>query len=68
MVADKITASFGLERTPAGTMDIEELLRKTVDTKASDLHLTVGAPPMTRLHGEMVRLPYPRTHPPTPCA
>ena len=40
-------------------MDIEELLRKTVETKASDLHLTVGAPPMTRLHGEMVRLPYP---------
>ena len=40
-------------------MDIEELLRKTVESKASDLHLTVGAPPMTRLHGEMTRLPYP---------
>ena len=26
---------------------------------ASDLHLTVGAPPMTRLQGEMSRLPYP---------
>ena len=40
-------------------MDIEELLRRTVHSKASDLHLTVGAPPMIRLHGEMERLPYP---------
>ena len=40
-------------------MDIEELLRRTVESKASDLHLSVGAPPMTRLHGEMLRLPYP---------
>ncbi len=40
-------------------MDIEELLRKTVVSKASDLHLTVGAPPTIRLHGEMSQLPYP---------
>ncbi|MGI4787736.1 MAG: type IV pilus twitching motility protein PilT [Janthinobacterium lividum] len=40
-------------------MDIEELLRKTVVSKASDLHLTVGAPPTIRLHGEMMQLPYP---------
>jgi twitching motility protein PilT len=40
-------------------MDIEELLRQTVARKASDLHLTVGAPPTIRLHGEMERLPYP---------
>jgi twitching motility protein PilT len=40
-------------------MDIEELLRKTVMSKASDLHLTVGAPPTIRLHGEMQQLPYP---------
>ncbi len=40
-------------------MDIEELLRKTVTSKASDLHLTVGAPPTVRLHGEMQQLPYP---------
>ncbi len=40
-------------------MDIEELLRKTVHSEASDLHLTVGAPPTIRLHGEMQRLPYP---------
>ncbi len=40
-------------------MDIEELLRETVASQASDLHLTVGAPPTIRLHGEMQRLPYP---------
>ncbi len=40
-------------------MDIEELLRKTVTSNASDLHLTVGAPPTIRLHGEMQQLPYP---------
>lgn len=40
-------------------MDIEELLRTTVNSNASDLHLTVGAPPTIRLHGEMQKLPYP---------
>ena len=40
-------------------MDIHELLRRTVESKASDLHLTVGTPPAYRLNGEMERLPYP---------
>jgi twitching motility protein PilT len=40
-------------------MDLEELLRRTVEAEASDLHLTVGAPPTYRLHGEMETLPYP---------
>ena len=40
-------------------MDIEELLRKTVASKASDLHLTVGTPPTIRVYGEMQKLPYP---------
>ncbi len=39
-------------------MDIHELLRRTVESKASDLHLTVGTLSY-RLHGEMERLPYP---------
>ncbi len=34
------------------TMD--ELLRTTVERKASDLHLTVGLPPMLRLSGKLV--------------
>ena len=40
-------------------MDIEELLRKTVEMGASDLHLTVGAPPMMRLNGDMTASPTP---------
>jgi twitching motility protein PilT len=40
-------------------MEIEELLQKTVDAKASDLHLTVGAPPTLRLNGEMERTDQP---------
>ena len=34
-------------------MNIEQLLYKTVSDGASDLHLTVGAPPCYRVHGEM---------------
>ncbi len=36
-------------------MDIIELLVLTKKSNASDLHLSVGNPPMLRLHGEMVR-------------
>lgn len=34
-------------------MDIAELLVRTVEMKASDLHLTVGLPPSIRVHGEV---------------
>lgn len=37
---------------------IDELLRLTVQAKASDLHLTVGLPPMIRRDGRLVPLPY----------
>ena len=35
-------------------MDIFELLRLTVQRKASDLHLTPGSSPLLRIHGELV--------------
>ncbi|MGQ0670312.1 MAG: type IV pilus twitching motility protein PilT [Actinomycetota bacterium] len=35
---------------------IPELLEIVVERGASDLHLTVGAPPTIRLHGDLVRL------------
>lgn len=34
-------------------MDINDLLRITVETKASDLHITVGVPPMVRKNGNL---------------
>ena len=37
---------------------IDELLRLTVQSGASDLHLSVGLPPMIRKDGRLVPLPY----------
>ncbi|NLC43542.1 MAG: type IV pilus twitching motility protein PilT [Clostridiales bacterium] len=33
--------------------NISELLKKAVEEKASDLHLTVGVPPVLRVHGQL---------------
>ncbi|KGM96164.1 twitching motility protein PilT [Clostridium novyi A str. 4552] len=35
---------------------LNELLHKTVDEKASDLHLTVGISPILRVNGELVKI------------
>jgi twitching motility protein PilT len=35
-------------------MDLAELLQHTVDNQASDLHLTMGQPPMVRVAGRLV--------------
>ena len=35
---------------------LQELLRKTIEMKASDLHLTVGLPPTIRCNGKLIRL------------
>src|SRR2546428_1572059 len=40
-------------------MHIDDLLRQTVEAKASDLHLTVGVPPMIRIWGKL----QPTSHP-----
>jgi twitching motility protein PilT len=39
-----------------GLIPMEDLLRLVVDEGASDLHLTVGAPPAVRLNGRLVKL------------
>jgi len=36
---------------------IKDLLSKAVESKASDLHLTVGAPPMLRVDGKLTPVP-----------
>jgi twitching motility protein PilT len=38
------------------TAEIDRLLKKLVDSKGSDLHMSVGAPPMIRKDGEMEAL------------
>ena len=35
---------------------MEDLLRLVIEEKASDLHISVGAPPVVRLRGELVKL------------
>ncbi len=39
------------DKIPAGQVDMNDLLQLTVDEGASDLHISVGLPPMLRLHG-----------------
>jgi len=39
-----------------GTILIDKLLQTVVSQKASDLHITVGQPPVLRLHGRMRKL------------
>ena len=44
-------------------MTLPELLKKTVEMKGSDLHVTSGTPPQVRIHGEMQRLELPELSP-----
>ncbi len=37
-------------------MKIEDLLKKTIETGASDLHITVGFPPVIRINGEIHKI------------
>lgn len=38
-------------------MDIRQLLQNVIDSKASDLHLIAGIPPMLRINGVLVPIP-----------
>src|SRR5579863_680125 len=44
----------------ASIIDMAELLRMMVEKNASDLHITMGAPPMLRVDGQMVGTAYPK--------
>ena len=54
------TVVSGEERELAD-VHIDELLRLTVQSGASDLHLSVGRPPMVRKDGKLVPLPFEQT-------
>lgn len=57
--APAITAEAPLPKlasTPDGLVPMEDLLRFVIDESASDLHLSVGAPPAVRLNGRLVKL------------
>lgn len=44
-------------------MSIDNLLRITVDRGASDLHITVGLPPMLRIDGKLMPTEFPKLSP-----
>ena len=67
MSGELATASFeetasrtvvGGETRDLGDVHIDELLKMTVQSGASDLHLSVGLPPMVRKDGKLVPLPF----------
>ncbi|MCL6106732.1 MAG: type IV pilus twitching motility protein PilT [Actinobacteria bacterium] len=41
-------------------MDLVDVLVEVLERKASDLHVTVGSPPVIRVAGKLMRLDYPR--------
>jgi twitching motility protein PilT len=48
----------GDQATPIHDVHLDEVLHMAMERKASDIHLTVGLPPMIRLDGEITSLPY----------
>lgn len=40
--------------------EIDKLFRMMIEKNASDLHLSAGAPPIVRVHGEMVQINHPK--------
>lgn len=62
--ADRPTGGFSNEELKqAAEYHIDDILRIAMERKASDIHITVGLPPMIRLDGEICPLPF---HPLTP--
>jgi len=49
---------------PIEDTHIDDLCREVVDRGASDLHIAVGLPPIVRVDGELVPLPYTKFTPP----
>ena len=44
----------------ASETTLHGLLKQMVEMGGSDLHLTTNSPPMVRLDGKLIPLPYPR--------
>ena len=50
----------------AAAISVQELLGRMLEVEGSDLHLTAGAAPTARIHGDLVRLgEYPPMNPET---
>lgn len=51
-------AAYGNAQLPPEAEDLYVLLDAAVERSASDIHLTVGVPPMLRVNGDLVELDY----------
>ncbi len=57
--SDRPTSGYKKEELRSATEHhIDDILRMALERKASDIHITVGLPPMIRLDGEIVPLPF----------
>jgi twitching motility protein PilT len=56
-VIEQMYGSDGVEHAQARGLKLDDLLRAAMQLRASDLHLTVGSPPMVRVLGELTPLP-----------
>jgi twitching motility protein PilT len=45
--------------TAATTVRLDDLLKMVVERNGSDLHMQAGQPPVLRIHGQLVRAPFP---------
>ena len=52
------------EPEPGGplTVSVQDFLNRLLELDGSDLHLTAGAPPTVRVHGDLMRLETTRAH------
>lgn len=57
------TNEMGDDLLPLDAVHIDDLLRLTFENNASDLHLTVGLPPMIRIDGELQPTQYVKLSP-----
>lgn len=53
-MSDKMTDSASAPHPPVLGAQIDEFLARTIDSGASDLHLTVPSPPVLRIEGRLV--------------
>lgn len=57
-VSSQAPVQLEADAQPISGAHLDDILRIAIERKASDIHLTVGLPPMIRLDGELTPLPY----------
>jgi twitching motility protein PilT len=61
--ADRPEDTIAEDARELADVHIDEILRMAIERKASDIHLTVGLPPMVRQDGEVQPLPFVQMQP-----